>query len=33
MQGYTQKKFGAWGLLLMDEKMFLVSHFHVKKLL
>ena len=33
MQDYTQKKFGAWGFLLMDERMYLVSHCHVKKLL
>ena len=27
------KNVGAWGFLLIDEKMYLVSHCHVKKLL
>ena len=31
MQEYTQQKFGPWGSFLIDEKMYLVSHCHVKK--
>ena len=27
------KKIGAWGFLLMDDKMYLFSHCHVKKML
>ena len=30
MQENTKKKFGVWGFLLIDEKMYLVSHSHVK---
>ena len=33
MQEYTQKNVGPWGFLLIDEKMYVVSHCHVKKLL
>ena len=33
MQDHTETNFGAWGFLLIDEKMNLVSHCHVKKLL
>ena len=33
MQFYTLKKFGAWVFLLIDEKIYLVSNCHVKKLL
>ena len=34
MQDYThQKKLGAWKFLLIDEKMYLISHCHEKKLL
>ena len=32
MQDYTQKQFGALGFLLIDEKMYLVRHCHVKKI-
>ena len=31
MQEYTQNIFGPWRFLLIDEKMYLVSHYHVKK--
>ena len=31
-QDYTQKNFGTWGFLLTDEKMYFVSHSHVKKI-
>ena len=27
-----KKEIGSWGFLLIDEKMYLVSHFHVKKI-
>ena len=27
-----QKSFGAWGCLKINEKMYLVSHGHVKKI-
>ena len=33
MHDYTQQKFGTWGISLIGEKMYLVSHCHVKKLL
>ena len=32
MQDYTQQKIEALGFLLIDEKMYLASHCHVKKI-
>ena len=32
MQNYTQQKIEALGFLLIDEKMYLASHCHVKKI-
>ena len=33
MQDYTHNFFGTWGFLLIEEKVYLVSHCHVKKAL
>ena len=32
MQYYTPKTIGAWGCLYIEEKLYLVSHCHVKKI-
>ena len=32
MQDYTQIFFGALGFLIIDEKVYLISQYHVKKI-